>query len=260
MRKKKIKDNAFKKTAHFRGTGAEYARSMIAPQDDKMYDWLNERIRVGRFGTKQMTQLIEYALDNPTPEFFAYVMRKFMKHFGVDGWDFDFKFDPDSYESYLEAKAESAKEMLKVAKDPTAVRLLDDSIKDWDKWQDNHKRYCRFVECFLHDEDWSPEQELEIGRRRNEVKQEFSRKESIKYHYDFTLDGVPVDADSAFSEPGMSEEFKKWERDTPSYFLELLRRQIEKKTTKDLLDEAEGRVQKVYSSNRDVINYERITQ
>ena len=147
-----------------------------------------------------------------------------------------------------------------MAKDPTAVRLLDDSIKDWDKWQDDHKRYCRVVECFLHDEDWSPEQELEIGRRRNEVKQEFSRKESIKYHYDFTLDGVPVDADSAFSEPGMSEEFKKWERDTPSYFLELLRRQIEKKTTKDLLDEAEGRVQKVYSSNRDVINYERITQ
>ena len=171
MRKKKIKDNAFKKTAHFRGTGAEYARSMIAPQDDKMYDWLNERIRVGRFGTKQMTQLIEYALDNPTPEFFAYVMRKFMKHFGVDGWDFDFKFDPDCYESYLEANAESAKEMLKVAKDPTAVRILDDRITDWDKCDDNHKKYCRFGEWLLPVENWSPEAEHVNVRRRNEVNQ-----------------------------------------------------------------------------------------
>jgi hypothetical protein len=258
VKKKRIKDNSFKSALHFSGTGAEYARSMIAPQDEKMYDWLNERIRVGRFGTKQMTQFIEYALDNPTPEFFAYVLRKFLRHFGVDDWSFDYKFNPESYETYLKYTAELSIEELKIATDPIDIKRHKKNIADWEKWQDNHKRYLKFVECFLHDEDWSPEQELEIGKRRSEVKQESSRLERIRYYYHDLLGDYDFEPDSYFPESKMSEEFKQWENNAPRHFLELVRNQTQKKTTKDLLDEAEGRAQKIYSSNRDVIYYERM--
>lgn len=258
MKKKKIKQNAFKNAMHFTGTGAEYARSMIAPQDEKMYEWLNERIRVGRFGTKQMTQLIEYALDNPTPEFFAYVMSKFLRHFGVDHWNFAFRFDPGHYGEYLKSNAENAKELLKIATDEVEIKRLTKDINDWEEWQDNQKRWCRFTECFLHDEEWSVEQELEIGRRRNEVKQTWSRVESIRRHYDLLVD-CDFDETTAFNDSKLSEEFQRWKANTPAHFLNLVKQQTEKSTTKSLLDEAEGRACTVYSSNKDVIYYERTT-
>lgn len=261
--KKKIKDNAFKFfNSKFTGkVGADYARSMIAPQDKEMYDWLNEKIRVGRFGTKQMTQFFDYALENPTPQFFRYVLSKFLRHFGVNAWDIQMKFDPGSYESYLQNEAAVAEDKLKVETNEIIRRQHKKTIKDWETFRDDMKRYQRFCECFLHDEDWSVEQELEIGRVRNEHIKEFTRYENIKYYHELLPTVDDQEKDTWFCDPEFAQQYNEWEKEAPKHFISLLQQKQKVETTKRLLDEAEGRVSfRASGWDQENIYYERKTK
>ena len=254
MKNRKIKSNAFRYADSFEGkTGADYVRSMIAPQDEKMYEWLNERVRVGRFGTKQMTQFFEYALENPTPEFYAYVMRKMLKHFGISNWDFQINFEPYTHAGYLQNEAQAAKERLKVESDNLNREQLEYSIKRWEDFQDSLERYTRFCECFLHDEDWSVEQELEIGQKRRNYEKEVYRRDKIKSYHDM----FPSEEELKFDASEDQQAFDAWKREAPNHFITMLEERFKKENTKQLLDEAEGRVAVSFHQSQDSVYYER---
>lgn len=259
MKSRQIKTNAFKHSwLNFQGkTGAEYVRSMIAPQDEKMSKWLNERIRVGRFGTKQMTQLFEYALDNPTPEFYAYVLRKFSKLFGINRWNYNIQ--ADEYEKYLRDTAYAAKEKLKVTHGHIERGMIQKDIDEYDKFMEEKQRYLRFCECFLHDEDWSVEQELEIGRARNETHSEVFRRDKIKHWYDMFQ---PI-SDHVYYPPPSAEElerkakFDEWKETVPSAYVGALKEELYQEQLKEMLDEAEQRVEVSYDNKPKTAQYER---
>lgn len=259
MKSKQVKTNSFKYSERFKGkTGAEYVRSMIAPQDETMHNWLNERIRVGRFGTKQMTQLFEYALDNPTPEFFAYVLRKFSKLFGINNWHFNIQ--ADEYERFLKDQAYAAKEKLKVTHGDIERKMIQKDIDDYDKFVEEKQRYLRFCECFLHDEDWSVEQELEIGRARNETHSEMFRRDTIKNYYNMF---EPLSDHKYYPPPTEQElthkaKFDEWKESVPSEFVHELETQIYQDRLKVILDEAEQRVERSYNDTPKQAQYERI--
>lgn len=257
MKKKQIKNNSFLYGDRFRGkVGADYVRSMIAPQDEAMSAWLNDRITVGRFGTKQMTQLFEYALENPTPEFFAYLMRKLLKHFGISDWELQYTLNPSNYKTWLESEAQLAHEKLKYETDHTLREGYEAKIKSWENYQIELKRYTRFCECFLHGEDWSVEQELEIGSKRNEVKFEAYRRQKIKEYHSF----LPTtnEEDSYFYNSQDQKDYDEWEKQAPKHFISALKMKAESENTKRLLDDAEQRVEFAQKASKDVIYYERI--
>ena len=178
---KKLKNKPFTSTRFTGKSGSDYVRGMIAPQDEKMYDWLNDRIRVGRFGTKQMTQFFDYALDNPTPEFYTYVMSKLLKAFGLSREYIMLPPGPEDYRNFLSERAETAKMKLEAGTHEESADVLREHISQAEDYDSSLKRYTRFCECFLHDEDWSAEQELEIGRKRqqNLEKQRFYREPKV---------------------------------------------------------------------------------